>query len=90
MRSSKTVCLGVFDHSVGLTLKLFSEIIIGRLCVKTFVKLTETFYPFKREPCEMVKPTQTIRRPLPTNFLSFFDHFVRLALKGLSYDIRNS
>ena len=32
----------------------------------------------------MVKHTQTIRRQkLPTNCLSVFDHFVRLALKGL-------
>ena len=29
----------------------------------------------------MVKHTQTIRRLLPTNCLSVFDHFVRLALK---------
>ena len=32
----------------------------------------------------MVKHTQTIRRLLPTNCLSVFDHFVGLALKGLS------
>ena len=32
----------------------------------------------------MVKHTQTIRRLLPTNSVSVFDHFVRLALKGLS------
>ena len=31
----------------------------------------------------MVKHTQTIRRQQPTNCLSVFDHFVRLALKGL-------
>ena len=31
----------------------------------------------------MVKHPQTIRRLLPTNCLSVFDHFVRLALKGL-------
>ena len=43
MRSSKTICLGVFDHSVRLALKSFSEIIIGRLFIKTFVELTETF-----------------------------------------------
>ena len=30
----------------------------------------------------MVKQTQTIRWLLPTNFLSVFDHFVGLALKG--------
>ena len=31
----------------------------------------------------MVKHTQTIRRLLPSNCLSVFDHFVGLALKGL-------
>ena len=31
----------------------------------------------------MVKRTQTIRRLLPTNCLSVFDHFVKLTLKGL-------
>ena len=31
----------------------------------------------------MVKHTQTIRRLLPTNCLSVFDHFVGLALKVL-------
>ena len=31
----------------------------------------------------MVKHTQTIRRPHPTNFLSVFDYFVGLALKRL-------
>ena len=31
----------------------------------------------------MVKHTQTICRLLPTNCLSVFDYFVRLALKGL-------
>ena len=31
----------------------------------------------------MVKHTQTIRRFLTRNFLSVFDHFVGLALKGL-------
>ena len=32
----------------------------------------------------MVKQNQTIRRNLPPNCLSVFDHFVELALKGLS------
>ena len=32
----------------------------------------------------MFKYTQTIRRHLPTNRLSVFDHFVGLALKKLS------
>ena len=31
----------------------------------------------------MVKHTQTIRRQQPTNCLTVFDHFVKLALKGL-------
>ena len=31
----------------------------------------------------MVKHTQTMRRQKPTNCLSVFDHFVKLALKGL-------
>ena len=31
----------------------------------------------------MFKHTQTIRRLLPTNCLSMFDHFVGLVLKGL-------
>ena len=35
----------------------------------------------------MVKHTQTIRRLLPTNCLSVIDHFVKLALKGLKYNI---
>ena len=32
----------------------------------------------------MVKHTQTIRRLMPTNCLIVFDHFVGLALKGLT------
>ena len=32
----------------------------------------------------MVKHTQTIRRLFSTNCLSVFDHFVQLALQGLS------
>ena len=31
----------------------------------------------------MVKQTQTIRRLLPTNYLSVFDHSVVLVLKGI-------
>ena len=34
---------------------------------------------------KLVKHTQTIRRLLPKNFLSVFDHFVELALKGLIF-----
>ena len=39
----------------------------------------------KRKPHKMVKHTLTIRRLLPTNCLKLFDHFVGLALKGLSF-----
>ena len=35
----------------------------------------------------MVKHTQTIRRQQQTNCLSVFDHFVGLALKGLTDDM---
>ena len=35
----------------------------------------------------MVKHTQTIRREQPTNCLSVFDHFVKLALKGLTVTV---
>ena len=39
--------------------------------------------PFKRQPHIMVKHTQTVRRLLPKNCLSVFNHCMRLALKGL-------
>ena len=45
--------------------------------------------PFKRQPHKSVKNTQTIRRLLPTNCLSVSDHFVGLALKGLTSDLEN-
>ena len=38
----------------------------------------------------MVKHTQTIRRLLPTNCLSVFDHFVRLALIWLKLEVKNN
>ena len=40
--------------------------------------------PFKRQPHKMAKHSQTIRRQKLTNCLSVFDHFVKLALKGLT------
>ena len=45
-----------------------------------------------RQPHQMVKHTQTIRRLLPTNYLSVFDNFVGLSLKGLDYikSLRNN
>ena len=39
--------------------------------------------PFKHQTHKMVKPTQTIRRQKPTNCLSVFDHFAKLAVNGL-------
>ena len=41
------------------------------------------FQSFKHQPQKMAQHTQTFRRQLPTNFLSLFDHFMGLALKGL-------
>ena len=38
---------------------------------------------YKRQPHKMAKHIQTIRWQQPTNCLSVFKHFVRLALKGL-------
>ena len=42
------------------------------------------FNYYKRQPHKMVKHTHTIRRLLPTICLDVFDHFVGLALKGLT------
>ena len=47
------------------------------------VTFEDGFWPFKRQPHEMVKHTQTTRRQQPTNCLRVFDHIVGLALKGL-------
>ena len=41
--------------------------------------------PFKRQSHKMIKHTQTIRRLLPMNYWSVFDHFVGLVLKGLKF-----
>ena len=40
-------------------------------------------YPFKRQSHKKVKRTQKIRRLLPKDCLSVFNHFVGLTLKGL-------
>ena len=40
--------------------------------------------PLKRQSHKMVKHTQAIRWQQPTKCLSVFDHFVKLALKGLN------
>ena len=39
-------------------------------------------YAFKRQPYQIAKHTQTIRRLLRTNCLSVFGHFVGLAFSG--------
>ena len=54
-----------------------------KLCVE-FVNLT-----FKRQPLKMVKHSQTIRRLLPTNYLSVFDHFVGFVLIRLKLKYMN-
>ena len=45
---------------------------------------TEKNKHFKRQSHKMVKHTQTIRRHKPTNYLSVFDNFVGLTIKGLT------
>ena len=47
------------------------------------VVLTCTVLTLSTPAHKMLKHTKTIRRLLPTNCLSVFDHFVGLALKGL-------
>ena len=44
----------------------------------------------ERQPLKMVKPTQRIRRVLPTNCLGVFNHFVGLANKGLNTSLLSS
>ena len=44
----------------------------------------KNFVRTKRQPLKMLKHTETIRRQQPTNCLSLFDHFVGLALIGLT------
>ena len=39
---------------------------------------------------KMVKHTQTVRRCLPTNCFTVFDHFAGLALKGLLHEINKN
>ena len=39
---------------------------------------------FKHQPNKMVQHNQTICQLLATNFLNVFDHFVGLALEGLT------
>ena len=48
-------------------------------------KIVNNFQTFKRQLHKMVKHTQAIRRQQPMNFMSMFDHFVVLALKGLTF-----
>ena len=43
-----------------------------------------------RKRQQMAKHTQTIRRLFPTNYLTTFDPFMGLALKGLSYGLRRA
>ena len=50
---------------------------------KRFLKTNRFVLTLECQPHKKVKHTQTIRWLLPTNYLSSFDYFVRLALKGL-------
>ena len=73
---------------IHLSLETFTSIINDRLTYSGGTdRLSEFYQPFKCQPHKMVKCTQTILRFLPTNYLSVFDHFVRLALKGLIFFI---
>ena len=47
------------------------------------MKTIQSINPLSANPHKIVKHTQTIRRLLPTNCLSVFDHFVGFALTGL-------
>ena len=53
------------------------------ICLKWIYERLFVFHSwlFKRQHREMVKHTETIRRLLPTNCLSVFDHFWGLACK---------
>ena len=67
---------------------------IGSIIFRYFLTVSDTYFrivsniyllTFKRQPHKMVKHAKTSRRQQPTNCLSVFDHFVGLALKGLSF-----
>ena len=54
------------------------------LLYKSFIcNVCFSFNPLSANPSKWSN-TQTIRRQQPTNYLSLFDHFVGLALKGLT------
>ena len=53
-----------------------------------FIKqLNPSLKPLSANPTKWSNTTQTIRRLLTTNYLSVFDHFVGLALKGLMINL---
>ena len=51
----------------------------------SFHCLSLSLNTFSANSTKMVKHTQTIRRQKPTNYLSGFDYFDGLELKGLIY-----
>ena len=55
---------------------------------KCLVYISNLFNPLSADFTKWSKHAQTICRLLPTNCLSMFDHFVRLALKGLKLKCR--
>ena len=71
-RNEKNKSYGKFKLELGLEVLL--------VCFVFFLVCKTVLFKLHK----MVKPPQTVRRLLPSNCFSMFDHFVGLALKGLS------
>ena len=65
------------------SLRIFLPHVITGVFSKTDFEII-VGYRFKRQLHKIAKNTQTIRRQKQTNCLSVPDHFVKMALKGLS------
>ena len=57
------------------------------ICIDGIIIVMLDRSPLSSNPTKMVKHTQTIRRLLPTNSLSVFNHFVGLALKWIALSL---
>ena len=68
------ICLSMYDLLVDTN---------NLECQGSRTEVLRIYKPFKHQPHKMVKHTQAICRLLSTKCVSVFDHFVRLALKGL-------
>ena len=80
------------NDSIKISLILNLEVVKSKIQVETWrgthpiSNLFVTFIkPLTANSIKIVKHTQAIRRQNPTNRLSVFDHFVRLALKALTW-----